>query len=137
MRWPKCCIGRKAFGVLTEARSEAAALRRVAIVAMLAVLRLPSAMAADPLPDDAIPAADAIRLVLDARGDQIRAFDTAKDRWFDTKERSWSARRPIGPGYIDSTHMFEVTYRIDGVAVATWSVDTAKRAVQPDVLPPR
>ena len=43
---------------------------------------------------------------------------------FDTKERTWSVRRPFYPGVYDSTHLFDVSYRIDGKEVAAWFVDT-------------
>jgi len=68
--------------------------------------------------------ATAVRIVLDTQTDKIRSADSPKDWWHDTKERSWSAKRPVEPGILDTTHTFTVTYRIDGVAVAAWRVDT-------------
>ena len=68
--------------------------------------------------------ATAIRIVLDTQEDKIRSVDSPKDWWHDTKERSWSAKRPVEPGFLDTTHMFTVTYKIDGTAVAAWQVDT-------------
>ena len=35
----------------------------------------------------------------------------------DVKDRTWTVRRPFHPGIIDSTHMFNVGYRIDGKEV--------------------
>lgn len=77
--------------------------------------------------------ATAIRIVLDTQGDKIRSADNPKDWWHDTKERAWSAKRPFEPGRVDTTHTFIVTYRVDGVAVASWEVDT--RAGEARVLP--
>ena len=35
-------------------------------------------------------------------------------------------------GLIDSTHLFDVSYRIDGKIVASWLVDTRAGTVQPE-----
>ena len=68
--------------------------------------------------------ATAVRIVLDTQMDKIRSVDNPKDWWHDTKERSWSAKRPVEPGILDTTHTFTVIYRINEVAVAAWQVDT-------------
>jgi hypothetical protein len=44
--------------------------------------------------------ATAIRVVLDTQGDKIRSVDSPTDWWHDTKERSWSAKRPVEPGVL-------------------------------------
>ncbi|UHQ23345.1 hypothetical protein LVB77_01120 [Lysobacter sp. 5GHs7-4] len=70
-----------------------------------------------------MPHGQAINLVIAQKQDEIRAIDDGQMAWFDTKERSWSARRPVGPGVIDTTHNLVVTYSIDGVERASWHVD--------------
>lgn len=75
-------------------------------------------------PPDSSPHADAIRLVMQLRRDEIHGLDQSADWWHDTKERSWSVKRPFGPGNIDSTHYFQVSYSIEGKVVGTWSVNT-------------
>jgi hypothetical protein len=57
-----------------------------------------------------------------------------EDWWHDCKERSWVAKRPFHPGTIDSTHLFDVSYRIDGKEVARWSVDTRRGSVEEQQL---
>jgi hypothetical protein len=77
------------------------------------------------------PHADAIQLVFKTQQARIREVD--RENWeHDVKDRAWVIRRPFAPGIIDSTHMFNVCYRIDGKEVATWFVDTAKGTVQPE-----
>jgi len=76
------------------------------------------------------PHADALMLVLSTQGDMIRKVDK-ENWWFDVKERSWSVRRPFGPGVLDSTHMFVVTYSIGGKKLASWNVDTDNKTVKP------
>jgi len=66
----------------------------------------------------------AIQLVLETQQDKIQSVDNPADSSHDTKERSWSVKRPVEPGVLDTTHTFTVTYRIDGVSVASWQVDT-------------
>jgi len=75
------------------------------------------------------PHAEALMLVLSTQGDVIAQVDK-ENWWFDVKERAWSVRRPFGPGVIDSTHMFVVTYSIGGKKLATWHVDTDKKTVK-------
>ena len=70
------------------------------------------------------PHADAIRLVMELRADEIAKLDPPDAAWHDTHARTWTAKRPFGPGVLDTTHYFEVTYAIDGKVVATWMVNT-------------
>lgn len=81
-------------------------------------------LAANPAVSSESPHAQAIRLVMDKRTDQINQLEDEEGRWHDTNERTWSAKRPITPGVIDSTHYFEVTYTIDGHVVGRWFVNT-------------
>lgn len=77
----------------------------------------------------ASPHAEAIQLVIKTQQARIREVD--QENWdHDVKDRSWTVRRPFHPGIIDSTRMFNVSYRIDGKEVAAWMVDTAKGTVQ-------
>ena len=69
------------------------------------------------------PHAAALELVFATQAKRIRELDKG-DWWLDTKERTWGVKRPFAPGTIDSTHLFVVTYRIDGKPVAAWNVDT-------------
>jgi hypothetical protein len=75
------------------------------------------------------PHAAALELVFRTQQARIREVD-GEDWWQDVKERQWVVKRPFAPGVIDSTHWFNVSYRIDGRDVATWCVDTAKGQVQ-------
>jgi hypothetical protein len=80
-----------------------------------------------------LPHATALQMVLDRCGEEIDAIEMAGAPpmangdipwWFDVKPREWSVQRPIRPGFVDSTHWFDVEYRIDGKVVAKWNVDT-------------
>lgn len=77
---------------------------------------------------EASPHAAALALVFREAAARVREVDRV-DWWHDTKERTWSVRRPFSPGFIDSTHMFMVVYRIDGRTAAAWHVDTRKGTV--------
>jgi RNA polymerase sigma factor (sigma-70 family) len=77
------------------------------------------------------PHADAIQLVIKTQQARIREVDP-EDWEHDTKERTWTVRRPFSPGTIDSRHLFNVSYRIDGKEVAAWLVDSSKGLVQPE-----
>ena len=81
-------------------------------------------IAADRASTAESPHAQAIRLVMETRGDEIRKLDRTPDWWHDTKERARSAKRPFGPGVVDSTHYFMVSYAIGGHVVGSWSVNT-------------
>jgi hypothetical protein len=71
------------------------------------------------------PHADAIRLVVEQRSDEILALDGGEDmRWFDTRTRSWSVRRPHHPGVFDTRFLMVVIYSIDGEEVGRWTVNT-------------
>ena len=95
--------------------------RLIALAFFIAAIARPASAAPST---DASPSA-AIKIVLDTQADKIRAVDRPSDWWHDTKERTWSVKRPVEPGIVDSTHTFAVTYKIDGVTVATWRVDTS------------
>ena len=75
------------------------------------------------------PHVEALQLVFEKCGDRIRAVDK-EEWWFDTKEREWTAMRPVEPGIIDSTHMFFVDYKIGGTVVLSWIVDTRAGTVR-------
>jgi hypothetical protein len=83
---------------------------------------------------EASPHAEAIRLVMTTQQATIREVDQG-NWWHDVKERAWKAKRPFAPGGFDSTHMFVVSYHIDGKAVCSWSVDTRAGKVQRQELP--
>ncbi len=76
------------------------------------------------------PHAQALALVFQTQQDKIREIDR-ENWWMDTKERQWIVKRPFAPGFIDSTHMFIVTYKIDGKEIFRWVVDTRKKTVSP------
>jgi hypothetical protein len=76
------------------------------------------------------PHAAALELVIQKEAARIRVVDKG-DWWHDTEERTWSVRRPFGPGTIDSTHLFDVSYRIAGKEAAAWLVDTRSGKVTP------
>ena len=75
------------------------------------------------------PILEAINLVADTQYAEIKLIDKS-DWWFDTKRRDWSVQRTFEPGVIDSTHLFEVTYKIDGKEVITWQVDLRNKKVE-------
>jgi hypothetical protein len=76
------------------------------------------------------PHAVAIELVLKTQ--QARIREVERENWLhDVKERTWIVQRPFGPGIIDSTRIFNVSYRVDGKEAAAWLVDTGKGQVQP------
>jgi len=68
--------------------------------------------------------ASAIQIVLQTQSTKIRAVDNPQNWSLDTKERTWSVKRPVGPGVLDTTHTFIVIYKIDGATVASWQVDS-------------
>ena len=93
------------------------------VVALLFCLAIAAPPAfAEPPPGSFPPAA--LQIVLATQQDRLRALDSPESWWHDTKERSWSVKRPFDPGVLDTTHVFLVSYKIDGVTVATWQVDT-------------
>ena len=83
---------------------------------------------------EASPHAQALRLVFEKRAERIRAVDE-EDWWHDVKSRGWFVKRPFPPGVIDSTHLFDVRYEIDGKPVAAWSVDTRAGTVEETPVP--
>src|SRR5207253_655276 len=74
------------------------------------------------------PHVEALDLVFQKASDRTRAVDQ-ENWWHDVKERAWVVQRPFAPGYIDSTHLFTVSYRIGGKQVAAWQVDTRRGTV--------
>ncbi|MET0290346.1 MAG: hypothetical protein ABW178_12020 [Pseudoxanthomonas sp.] len=109
-------------------------VRAVAVVALLAGVLLSSVHA---LADDGStrsPHARALQLVLQSQATDLDAVDRALPREHDTLSRDWSVRRPVAPGFIDTRGLLEVTYRIDGAAVARWQVDLVQASVTPSPL---
>jgi hypothetical protein len=68
-------------------------------------------------------------LYFKAHGTDSWRGEAADYSWHDVLERSWRVRRPIAPGLIDSTHMFSVTYVLNGTEVLRFAVDTYTRTV--------
>ena len=92
--------------------------RFIALLLVVALITLPLRVRSAESPQVA-----AIRLVLDTKAQQISEVDNPDGWWHDAKERTWSVTRLSEPGFIEATHIFVVTYKIDGVAIATWRVD--------------
>jgi len=80
------------------------------------------------------PHTDALQLVFLALEKKIQHLDPSSKAWYDTQERQWTVKRPYGPGFIDSTHIFDVHYKIDGKVVLSCFVDTRRRTVEEQVL---
>ena len=78
---------------------------------------------------DRSPHAEAISLVMQTQKETIMAVDK-EQWWFHTKARAWTATRPFAPGILDSTHLFQVEYKIDGIVAAKWLVETERKTVQ-------
>lgn len=109
----------------TPFRLRAIILRPALLVCFFALSSTAQVSAAESQYSATGPHADAIRLVSEKRADDILRLDGGGDaRWFDTRERTWSVRRPVGPGFIDSRFLVKVTYAIDGKVVGEWSVNT-------------
>jgi hypothetical protein len=77
----------------------------------------------------ASPHARALQLVLQSQAAQIEAIDRDLPREHDTLTRAWSVERAVAPGFVDTRNLLEVSYRIDGVALARWQVDLADARV--------
>jgi hypothetical protein len=75
------------------------------------------------------PHVEALAVVFATQQKTIGEVD-AGNWWHDVKERQWVVKRPFYPGTIDSTHLFKVTYRIDGKDAASWFVDTWKKTAE-------
>lgn len=59
-----------------------------------------------------------------------KEYVEADGRWrFNTDERRWSVTRPFGPGGVDSTQWFTVTYLVGETENLSWQVDTGKLKV--------
>ena len=95
--------------------------------------------------DEHSPHHDALLLVWATQRDCIRAIETRfaafeqkKQKeyvspqsrwWFATDTRRWDVQRPFGPGSLDSTHSFDVTYYINDKIVGVWYVETKEKIV--------
>lgn len=103
-------------------------------------------VAFSPDGDDSLPPhCEALSLVWKKQRDQIKDLElkhaTAEQKkqkeyvgpedrwWFDTDQRHWTVARPFGPGGVDSTHWFTVTYSISESQKLSWHVDTRKQEV--------
>jgi hypothetical protein len=86
----------------------------------------PAAAAGKP---EQSPHVEALALVFRKAAARIQAMDK-ENWWFDVKERAWDVQRPFSPGYIDSTHLFTVSYQIGNKPVAAWQVDTRSGKVK-------
>ena len=75
------------------------------------------------------PHTEALSVIFTTQQKAIAEVDT-ENWWHDVKERQWVVQRPFAPGVYDSTHIFEVTYRVDGKDVAAWFVDTRKKSAE-------
>lgn len=75
------------------------------------------------------PHSEALMLILTTQQETIRKVDQ-EDWWHDAKQREWTVKRLFPPGYSDSTHLFEASYRIDSTIVASWLVDTKKSTAE-------
>jgi hypothetical protein len=113
-------------------------MRFILLIAIVACSLCIGRLLAQPKPalpvGEMSPHAEALRLVFAKCGDRIRAVDQ-ENWWHDVKSREWKVRRPFYPGVIDSTHMFDVGYQIDGKIVASWLVDTRAGTAQEATLP--
>jgi len=104
------------------------------LIKMLSILILLSLFSflyvgAEEKDSETSPHGDAIMLVLTTQQETIRKVDQ-ENWWLDIKEREWTVKRPFGPGILDSTHWFIVSYKIDGKTVASWFVDTGEKKVE-------
>ncbi len=98
------------------------------LVAMVAAYGLGAQGRNDPKMEPS-PHTAALELVFKTQQTRLREVDT-ENWWHDAKERVWVVRRPFHPSVIDSTHLFDVSYRIAGKEAASWLVDTRKGTVQ-------
>ena len=108
-------------------------MRLIMLIIVAACVLAVGRLIAQPVPSQRVlemsPHAEALSLVFVKCGDRIRAVDQ-ENWWHDVKSRDWTAKRPFYPGVIDSTHMFVVSYTIDGKVVETWTVDTRAGTVR-------
>jgi len=113
-------------------------IRRIVLASLMLALAVAAGFTAGTTvaqqKQDRSPHADALDLILRTQADEIRKAEAPfrlgetgdEIWWFDTKERTWVVKRPVAPGVLDSTHLFDVRYQIDGKDVANWLVDTRK-----------
>jgi len=113
-------------------------MKTISTILLIASVLSLASCATSPMPEQTAqeesPHAEAIRLVMSTQQDIIRKVDP-NNWWHDVKTREWRAKRPFLPGTIDSTHMFVVSYHIDGKAVHSWLVDTRTKQVQSEKIP--
>ncbi len=80
------------------------------------------------------PHGEALLLVLHTMNNEIQQAEGQLALhgawWHDTDTRTWTVKRPFGPGLIDSTHWFHITYLVDGREAGSWIVDTDNGSVQ-------
>ena len=77
---------------------------------------------------DISPHAIALALILEKESARIAALETDDNggRWLDTGVREWRVQRPVGPGFMNTTEFFSVTYLVDGEQRAHWNVNTKR-----------
>lgn len=75
------------------------------------------------------PHTEALELVFTTQQDIIKKFENPSSWWFDVKQREWNVKRPFYPGGMDSTHLFIVTYKIEGKEIISWTVDTRNKTI--------
>ena len=80
------------------------------------------------------PHSEAIKLVIEDQREYLEELEKSKSGkasvWHDRLAREWTSVRPFDPGYIDSTHWFNVTFKIEGEILAMWLVNLKTRTVQ-------
>jgi len=77
--------------------------------------------------------ARALRLVLETQAMEIATIDEAHGvNQHDIKRHEWSVKRPAHPGMMDTTHIYYVTYSIDGAEAETWFVDLRQNIADAD-----
>jgi hypothetical protein len=103
-------------------------MRQIILSGLMALLLCSCSTITQKQSAETSPHAEAIQLVMTTQQAEIRNVD-ANDWWHDMKTREWKAKRPFHPGTIDSTHMFIVTYLIDGQLAQSWVVDTRNNTV--------
>ena len=75
------------------------------------------------------PPLEAIQLVVEKDIDTLKKLDGGE--WeVDLKNREWTVQRTVEPGYLDTTRVLAVIYRVEGKTVACWAVDLEAKVVQ-------
>jgi len=99
------------------------------VILVLCVILIRYAVSQEKTKPETSPHGEALNLVLSTQQKTIRDVDK-ENWWHDTVTREWSVKRPFAPGVYDSTHWFDVSYKIGGKEVASWFVDTSKKQVK-------